>query len=169
MKLPPPVGQCVSLIPTGAVAAAARPVFHAVLKRYPALLERLDAHLCKVFAFRPTDLPLAFVVRPSVPSLEVVRPGVPVSADAAVCGPIFVLLALLEGRLDGDAMFFSRDLTVSGDMEAVLALRNALDGCDLDLPRDVGAVAGPFGPILTRICETARAHVLGPDGAANWN
>ncbi len=35
-----------------------------------------------------------------------------------------MLLALLEGRCDADALFFSRDLKVIGeDMEAMLAMR----------------------------------------------
>ena len=51
---------------------------------------------------------------------------------------------MIDGSLDGDALFFSRDLRVSGDTEAVVALRNALDdfeGSALD------SVVGSFGPL----------------------
>jgi len=41
------------------------------------------------------------------------------------------MIELLEGRADGDALFFSRTLTVEGDMEAVVALRNAIDGSEI--------------------------------------
>jgi predicted lipid carrier protein YhbT len=62
--------------------------------------------------------------------------------DAAIAGTFFNLLNMIDGSLDGDALFFSRDLQVSGDTEAVVALRNALDdfeGSALD------SVVGSFG------------------------
>jgi hypothetical protein len=68
----------------------------------------------------------------------------PVSADAMVKGPLVLLLALLEGRVDGDAEFFARELDVSGDMEAIVALRNALDDSSIDLPSDLAPIAGPL-------------------------
>jgi predicted lipid carrier protein YhbT len=64
--------------------------------------------------------------------------------DAAIAGAFFNLLDMIDGSLDGDALFFSRDLKVSGDTEAVVALRNALDdfeGSALD------SVLGSFGPL----------------------
>jgi predicted lipid carrier protein YhbT len=39
-------------------------------------------------------------------------------------------MQLLEGKLDGDALFFSRDLVVDGDTEAVVMLRNIIDGAE---------------------------------------
>jgi O2-independent ubiquinone biosynthesis accessory factor UbiT len=51
---------------------------------------------------------------------------------------------MIDGSQDGDALFFTRDLRVSGDTEAVVALRNALDdfeGSALD------SVVGSFGPL----------------------
>ena len=41
---------------------------------------------------------------------------------AAIAGTFFNLLDMIDGTLDGDALFFSRDLQVSGDTEAVVAL-----------------------------------------------
>jgi predicted lipid carrier protein YhbT len=91
-----------------------------------------------------------------------------VAADAVVEGPLFLLLALLEGRSDADALFFSRALAVTGDMEAMLALRNALDGCEIDLPRDLGASAGPLAPLVSRAAEAIRRRALAGENAA-WN
>ena len=62
------------------------------------------------------------------------------SGDPKACAE--TLLDMIDGSLDGDAMFFSRDLKVTGDTEAVVALRNALDdfeGSALD------SVIGSFG------------------------
>jgi len=63
---------------------------------------------------------------------------------ATIAGTFFNLLDMIDGALDGDALFFSRDLKVSGDTEAVVALRNALDdfeGSALD------SVVASFGPL----------------------
>ncbi|MBB3809207.1 ubiquinone anaerobic biosynthesis accessory factor UbiT [Pseudochelatococcus contaminans] len=139
-----------------------------IMRRHRDLFERLGEHRCKRFAFAPSDLPLAFVVSPNGPSVTVCRkPPVP-EADAAVEGPLFMLLALLEGRQDADALFFSRDLTVTGDMEAMLALRNALDDSNIDLPNDLGAMAGPLAPLVSRVACGVRSRVLA-EGEASWS
>ncbi len=65
-------------------------------------------------------------------------------ADATVRGPFARLLDLLEGRIDGDALFFRRELAIEGDTALILALRNTLDGEDMDLFADVATAAGPL-------------------------
>ena len=65
------------------------------------------------------------------------------AADAAIRGALKTLVDLLEGRLDGDALFFSRELAIEGDTEAVVALRNAVDDAEIDLAEDVLSVLGP--------------------------
>ena len=67
---------------------------------------------------------------------------------------------LLEGRVDGDALMFSRDLTIEGDVEAVLALRNAIDDTQLDLAGESGSLFGPFGRSIERILDAARGVSL---------
>ena len=43
---------------------------------------------------------------------------------------------------------FHRDLTIEGDTEAVLALRNALDDAEIDFLYQIAQLAGPFsGPV----------------------
>jgi predicted lipid carrier protein YhbT len=51
---------------------------------------------------------------------------------------------MIDGSLDGDALFFSRDLRISGDTEAVVTLRNALDDLDGSV---VDTVLRSFGPL----------------------
>jgi predicted lipid carrier protein YhbT len=76
------------------------------------------------------------------PSLRAYRRYENPAHDAGIAGKFFNLLDMIDGTLDGDALFFSRDLRVTGDTEAVVALRNALDdfeGSALD------SVVGSFG------------------------
>ena len=112
----------------------------------PELFNRLGAHAGKRFLIDPTDLPFVLVLTPlpERPLLTAHRRYERVAHDAAIAGTFFNLLDMIDGSLDGDALFFSRDLKVSGDTEAVVALRNALDdfeGSALD-----SAVAS-FGPL----------------------
>ncbi len=65
-------------------------------------------------------------------------------ADAHIKGKLEALLSLLEGRIDGDKLFFTRDLEISGNTAVVVALRNTLDREEIDLLDDVSALFGPF-------------------------
>jgi predicted lipid carrier protein YhbT len=168
MEFPPSLAAPLAVVPIPVVEAAVRLMFRSLLKRHPALFERLGEHKGKRYGFRPVDLPLVFLVEPARPAVSVMRKPADVAADAVVEGPLFLLLALLEGRSDADALFFSRALAVTGDMEAMLALRNALDGCEIDLPRDLGASAGPLAPLVSRAAEAIRRRALAGENAA-WN
>jgi predicted lipid carrier protein YhbT len=160
MRLPKALTLCLAPLPLGLVQVPSALLFRRVLARHPRLFDRLGEHARKRFGFVPTDLPFAYEVLPSGPSIQVVRPHALLRADATISGPIVLLLALLEGRVDGDALFFARQLEISGDTEAILALRNALDDCDLDLPRAVGDLAGPLALPVQRGCELLRDRVL---------
>lgn len=100
-----------------------------VAQSRPELFARLGPHAGKRFLIDPIDLPFVLVLAP-----EAARPGLTAyrryerpAHDAGIAGTFFNLLDMIDGTLDGDALFFSRDLRVSGDTEAVVALRNALD------------------------------------------
>ena len=60
------------------------------------------------------------------------------------------LFDLIDGSLDGDALFFSRKLRVTGDTEAVVALRNALDDVDGGV---VESITRAFGPLAADRCD----------------
>jgi len=116
-----------------------------VAHSHPELFDRLGPHAGKRFLIDPIDLPfvLVLVPEPDRPRMTVHRRAEKPAHDARIGGRFFKLLDMIDGNADGDALFFSRDLQVSGDAEAVVALRNALDdfeGSALD------SVAGSFGP-----------------------
>ena len=67
--------------------------------------------------------------------------------------PVFrqrALIELLEGRVDGDALFFSRDLAIEGDTEVVLMLRNAVDSEVIDVLDDLTSVFGPLAGLARK-------------------
>lgn len=155
-------------LPIRIVQRVTQKVFDAVLARHPTLFDRLGPYAQKRYGFDPVDLPFVFEVLPAGPAIRVRRESASSTPDAMIAGPFLMLLALLEGRVDGDAVFFSRELEVSGDTEAILALRNALDDCVLDLPTDIAAMAGPFRLPVQRFFEVTREWLLAEKDRA-WN
>lgn len=169
MEFPRALATLLICMPITAIENGAGTLLRRILKKHPGLFERLGEHRTKRFAFLPTDLPLTFVVEPARPAVGVVRRlSPPHSVDASVQGPLFMLLSLLEGRCDADALFFSRDLSVTGDMEAMVAMRNALDDADIDLPRDLSGLAGPFAPVFGRMAADVRRRALAGE-VSPWN
>jgi predicted lipid carrier protein YhbT len=158
-SLPPLLARPAEIAPLWLVERVARAMFSSVLKAHPDLFARLGDYGQNRYCFSPSDLPLHFSVVPARQALAVTR-GRPPATDARIEGPLALLLGLLEGRCDADALFFSRDLAVTGDMEAMLALRNALDDSAIDLPRELGALAGPFSPFVTGAAQHIRARAL---------
>lgn len=168
MPFPKRFSTVLSRIPLPVVQRITSMMLKQLLGQHPGLFSRLGSHLGKRYAFRPDDLPFAFLVEPAAPAIRVFRRQETFQADAGVEGPLFMLLALMEGRQDADALFFSRELTVTGDMEAMLALRNALDDSGIDLPRDLARLAGPLSFLAERAGNRLRERVLS-EGPAAWN
>jgi predicted lipid carrier protein YhbT len=117
-----------------------------VRARKVGVLDRLGPHADAVILIAPSDLPVLFRIKALAPDpVTVIRRGDPGAWDARVTAPFFTLLAMLHGMEDGDALFFSRDVTVEGDTGAVLAFRNALDAEEIDLADEFLALLGLTG------------------------
>ncbi len=140
----------------------ARRLASSLAGRHPALFERLGEQASKTFVIDPTDLPFVFLLepRPEGPRLVAARREAAGAWDARVAGPLAALIGLVHGAYDGDALFFSHDLVIEGDTEAVLALRNAIDNEEIDL---VDEVFAPLGPLAALVAAPARrlAALLG--------
>ena len=117
-----------------------------VARAQPDVFTRLGPHALKSFVIDPTDLPFVMVLkpRPEAPSLSAWRRGDVPYSHARIAGSFLDLFDLIDGSLDGDALFFSRKLRVTGDTEAVVALRNALDDVDGGV---VASITNAFGPL----------------------
>lgn len=147
--------------PRPVLQAAASLALGAMLRRHRSVFERLEGLVNPIFLIDPTDLPVSLLLDAGLPAprLNVLRDGdaAPAPPAAAIRGPLPALIELLEGRTDGDALFFSRTLTVEGDMAAVVALRNAVDGADIDLVDDLLRPLGPLGAPARRLVAAATA------------
>ncbi len=118
-------------------------------RRRPEIFERLGSAREAAFVIAPTDLPVAFRLRPAGRGGEVrvVRHEDAGPCAARVSGPLPLLLALMDGSSDADGAFFSRQVRVEGDTEAVVALHNTLEAADLDLADLLGAPSALRGPL----------------------
>ena len=185
-----PARQAPPLSPVLLVGFAVRPLpplllqpflsiaMEAMRRRHPSVFERLAELGDPVFLIDPVDLPFVFLLRSHAerPGLAALGDAAAVKATATIRGPLLRLIDLLEGRIDGDALFFSRDLVVEGETEAVVALRNAVDDAEIDVMADALSLLGPAaGParlvargaaaLLARASEdleTLRAAIIAP-------
>lgn len=166
-----------------------QPLFDAMLKmirrRHPDILERMADYGDKAVCIDPVDLPFVILLEPDPedPRLTVRRSVEPGEAAATIHGPLELLIALAEGKVDGDALFFSRRLVIEGDTEVVVALRNAIDGAGIDLiddiSRELGPLARPFRGLASAAAgligrmrddfETLRAAIIAPAVKDNAN
>ena len=135
-----------------------RRIVEKIARERPELFNRIGPHKDKLFLIDPTNLPFAFVLKahPEKPLFRAYRRKDLPETDARIAGTFLTLFDMVDGEIDGDAMFFSRALTVEGDTEAIVCLRNALDDMDGSVTEDT---ANMFGAAGRRMLKTIRkAH-----------
>jgi len=139
--LPPP-------LPLAPLSALFTGLLRSALRRNPGVLARMGGRADARFLLDATDAPTLLLLQPSARLLTAVsrRQKAP-AHDALIRGNLAGFLAMLHGAMDGDALFFSGALSISGDTSAVLALRNALDDAELDLSDEVAAFARRGAPL----------------------
>lgn len=155
-------GRLLAPFPKAPLGWAARALCRRAVAQRPGLPERLSAFIGRRVCLAPSDLPVAFELTltddvPQVAVFEATEQREP--ADAMVAGSLADLVALAEGRADGDSLFFSGQLRISGDTELTLALRNALDDARLDLEELLIGTARPAQPLVRHLLGAwARLH-----------
>lgn len=174
--LPSPVAALLSRLPLAPLQPLLAMLLGAVVRRHPGIFARLGEHASKRFAIDPTDLPFTFLLHPlpRAPHIRAVRAAA--GADVRISGPLAALIGLTDGTYDGDALFFARDIAVEGDMEAALALRNAIDDAGVDLIADAAADLGPAASLaehaarrLFAACQVLDRAAAQGAGALRWS
>lgn len=143
-RFPPLAADLLRRLPLPLLASVVGPLVEGTVRRHPSLFTRLGTHAATTFLIDPVDLPFAIRLFPARAGrrIELSRRDRRVDWDARIAGPLAALIGLVHGAYDGDALFFSRDLTIEGNTEAVLALRNAIDDAEIDLSEEVLAMLG---------------------------
>jgi len=132
-----------------------------IARKRPTIFSRIDGHHNKVFKIDPRNLPFVLILKPipDAPELVAYRRHNAPKAHATISGSFLRLLGLIDGRYDGDALFFTRDLSVEGDTEAVVSLRNALDDIDGSIADDVAECFGVIGRTSLELARRMSEHV----------
>jgi predicted lipid carrier protein YhbT len=148
-NIPSLVATAAGALPLLPLEVIARRLMANAMAARPSFGTRLGEHAGRTFAIDPVDCPFVFLMRPGRERIElrVVRRSVANACDARIAAPLIVLLGMIDGTYDGDALFFSRDLVIEGDTEAVLALRNAIENADLDPSTVLGLPRSLQGPV----------------------
>lgn len=157
-------------LPPAAIERGAAILLRRLGRAQPGLMAALAALPPSRIGIAAAELPCRLVLRLGglPPSLR--RAAADEAApDAALSGRLAALIALLEGRIDGDALFFSRELTVTGDSAVVVTLRNTLDRHAIDLTEMVlgalGPLAGPARALGQRLDRLGFALRVGLEAA----
>ena len=151
----PLIRAALRAMPPAALARVTDVLVRRMRRRHPRLFKNL-ARLepaGAVVQLIPTDVPHKFVMtlgRDPV-TFEVMQnaeqkrqTGQGNVTTAQISGSLGSLLAMLEGRVDGDTLFFSRDIEVSGDTALIVGLRNTLDREEINIFDEVTSLCGPF-------------------------
>lgn len=149
-RLPRGLAALAGMTPLMPISLALTRLTRDLDRHHPGLRARLGPYADRRFLLDLVDLPVVLLLEPGGPRprARAFRRGQEPAHDARIAGPVAAFLGMLHGRLDGDALFFSRDLAIEGDTEAALALRNAIDDAELDLSEEAARLAGRLAPTL---------------------
>ena len=148
-NIPPLFANAAGVLPLLPLEVVARRLMANAMAARPSFAERLGGGVGRTFAIDPVDCPFVFLMRPTKERVElrVARRADLGAFDARIAAPLLVLIGMVDGSYDGDALFFSRDLTIEGDTEAVVALRNSIENADLDPSTVLGLPKSLQGPV----------------------
>ena len=147
--LPPLLAKAASVLPLLPLELVARRLLANAMAARPDFASRLGEHAGRTFAIDPVECPFVFLIAPEQgrAAVRVVRDLSAAAHDARIAAPLVVLLGMIDGTYDGDALFFSRDLSIEGDTEAVVALRNAIENAELEPAIVLGLPKSLQGPV----------------------
>lgn len=149
-RLPVLLPLVLRTVPLFVIQAAFDRIVRHIHADRPRLFARMGAASKKAILIDPVDMPFVVRMLPDneAPDMRAYRRGSAPEADAQIKGTFAGLFKMLDTQLDGDALFFSRDVKVTGDLEVVVALRNSLDDVEGSIATDVAALFGPPGQVF---------------------
>lgn len=126
-RLPTPFRSLGRLLPWSLLRASVEPHLN---RLFADALEdgTLQALALRELVIEVTDIGLAVGFRIQDYRLRIVRPT---TSEARIKGPLAAFAWLASREADADTLFFHRHLTMEGDTELGLAVKNTVDAVDL--------------------------------------
>jgi len=165
--LPIPLARvALRLMPPSFLARAVAIIVRRMETRHPKLFQNLGRLDPALAYLEPTDLPHRFGLRMGAGQVSffLVGPDEAEEPNARIAGSLEALIDMLEGREDGDALFFSRDIQVTGDTTIIVGLRNTLDREEISLYDEVTSLCGPFAGaagVAMQVADKAARRIRG--------
>ena len=150
-SIPLPLAKmALCLAPPAVIAKTTEIVVQRIRRRHPKLFANLARLPKAVAVLAPTDTPhrFALTMGQEPVAFTLLEEGEGLTPDATIAGTLDSLIAMLEGQADGDTLFFSRDIQVTGDTTVIVGLRNTLDREEIDLMGEILSLFGPFAQPL---------------------
>lgn len=160
-NLPWLIGKLMAPLPLSPLQFVLNQMVKGIARRRPELFERLGPHIDSTYLIDVRELPFVLRLKPNprTPGLTAHRRNEPIASDAAISGTFVDLLNVLDGRGDSDALFFSGKIKISGNTEAAVCLRYAIDDLDGSVVEDLlnmgGPLLGPAHIVLKRLRSQA--------------
>ncbi len=152
------LGLALKPVPLHVIDSWVQKISDNIQQKHTGLFERLSDVENPSWLIEPLDLPYAFYLSLGADKILIQtykKSDELPFATAHIQASIENLLKMVSGQSDGDALFFSRDLNISGSTEAVVALRNAMDASGLDLEQEIISHLGPLKPIAKKTLPMA--------------
>jgi len=151
-------GQLMAPLPPVILKPLLQRCVRKIAAKRPEIFTRLGPCAHKTYVVDAVNLPFVFVLspRPEQPVLLACRRQQIPKHDARISGTFLTLLEMIDGHLDGDALFFTRDLRIEGDVQAVVVLRNALDDLEGSIAEDLISPFGQFASLTLAILRKLR-------------
>ncbi|MBL8903195.1 MAG: SCP2 sterol-binding domain-containing protein [Rhizobiales bacterium] len=145
LKLPVVIGKLLAPLPLFPLQFILSRMVKGITQRRPEFFARLGPHIGSSYALDVTELPFVLLLKPNPqkPEMTAHRRSEKIASDASISGPFMDLFKVLDGRGDSDAMFFSGNIKVSGNTEAAVCLRYALDDLEGSVIEDLLHMGGP--------------------------
>lgn len=152
------IGRLMRPLPLFPLQALLDRIVTGVASKRPELFPRLGPHTQTRYLIDVNELPFLLLLAPNpdTPRLSAYRRNDEPAARVRIRGAFLDLFKVLDGRGDSDALFFNRDIEVTGDTEAAVCLRNALDDLEGSAAEDVAETAGPLAPLLRGALDRLR-------------
>ncbi len=147
------LGLALRPIPIHMIDRLVQKISDDIQQKHTGLFDRLSDIEQASWLIEPLDLPYVFYLSLGENKLLIqtyTKSDTLPKAAAHIQASIENLLKMADGQSDGDALFFSRDLRISGSTEAVVALRNAMDASGINLEEEIIENLGILKPIAKK-------------------
>jgi predicted lipid carrier protein YhbT len=127
---------------------------------HPNVINRMAEFTPAIIILNPIDMPFSFLVEFTANNMNIlIIDDQHYTGDdiTKISATLSFFLNMLEGELDGDALFFSRQLIIEGDTTIIVALRNILEAENIDINKDINDKSTLLANIIKFVKNTARA------------